>query len=180
MCFCIQKSLWQRLRKSISGLSNHRFSIKPCDISKYDLLFNNYSTIASYLQHRKILTNGLRIGLTDDYQLRLSNDNPSFSISKKISIAQQLEKWLKNRTVLGPFDANYAKRNDITLHMSLDVPKPDGSTRHILNLFDKTVFNHSLNNLIDPKLCSVEHAQTKQVVETGRALKKMPGYRQKI
>ena len=34
--------------------------------------------------------------------------------------------------MLGPFDSNYAKRNDITLHMLFGVPKPVGSTRHIL------------------------------------------------
>ena len=56
--------------------------------------------------------------------------------------------------------------------MLFGVPKPDGSTRPILNLSDKTIFNYSINNLIDPKLCTVEYAQTKQVVETVRALGK--------
>ena len=56
--------------------------------------------------------------------------------------------------------------------MLFGVPKPDGSTRPILNLSDKTKFNYSINNLIDPNLCTVEYAQTKQVVETVRALGK--------
>ena len=56
--------------------------------------------------------------------------------------------------------------------MLFGVPKPDGSTRPILNLSDKTKFNYSINNLIDPILCTVEYAQTKQVVETVRALGK--------
>ena len=108
----------------------------------------------------------------DDYPPRLCNNNPSFSISEKIGIAQQLEKWLKTGIVLGPFDSDYANKNNITLHMLFGVPKPDGSTRPILNLSDKTLFNYSINNLIDPKLCTVEYAQTKQVVETVRALGK--------
>ena len=53
--------------------------------------------------------------------------------------------------------------------MLFGVPKFDGSTRLILNLSDKTMFNYSINNLIDPKLCTVEHAKKKQVVETVRA-----------
>ena len=69
ICFCTQKSLWQRLRKSINGLSNHRFSIKPYDFSKYDIVFCNYPTTTHYLQHRQNLTNGVGIGLTDDYPI---------------------------------------------------------------------------------------------------------------
>ena len=52
------------------------------------------------------------------------------------------------------------------------VSKPDGSTLLIVNLFDETKFDYSINNLIDPKLCTVEYAQTKQVVETVWALGK--------
>ena len=83
MCFCIQKSIWHRLRKSINCLSKHKFSIKPYDIFKYDIIFDNYPNTTRYLQHRNNLINGARIGLTDDYPLRLSNNNPSFSISEK-------------------------------------------------------------------------------------------------
>ena len=64
---------------------------------------------------------------------------------EKIRLAQQLEQWLKTGIILGLFDVNYAKRKNITLHMSLGVPKPDGSTRLILNLCDKTIFNYSIN-----------------------------------
>ena len=42
--------------------------------------------------------------------------------------------------------------------MVFGVPKPDGSTRPILNLSDETTFNYSMSNLIDPKLCTVEYA----------------------
>ena len=52
--------------------------------------------------------------------------------------------------------------------MLFGVPKPDGSTRPILNLSDKKIFHYSINDIIDPKLCTVEYAQTKQVVETVR------------
>ena len=73
---------------------------------------------------------------------------------------------------MGPYNKDYAIKNNITIHMLFGVPKPDGSTRPILNLSDKSKFNYSINNIIDPDLCSVEYAQTKQVVETVRALGK--------
>ena len=53
------------------------------------------------------------------------------------------------------------KKNDITLHILFDVPKHDGSKISILNLSDETTFNYSINNLTDPKLCTVECAQPK-------------------
>ena len=56
--------------------------------------------------------------------------------------------------------------------MLFGVPKPDCSTRHILNLSEVTMFNQSVNNLVDAKLCTVEHVQTKQVVERVSALGK--------
>ena len=64
ICFCIQKSTWHRLRKSINGLSNHRLSIKTHDISKHDVVFGKYPITARYLQHRKNFTNGGWICLT--------------------------------------------------------------------------------------------------------------------
>ena len=56
--------------------------------------------------------------------------------------------------------------------MLFGVPKPDGTTRPILNLSDKKNIGISINQMLDPSLCTVEYAQTKQVVETVRALGK--------
>ena len=56
--------------------------------------------------------------------------------------------------------------------MLFGVPKQDGSTRPILNLSDKKNVGFSINDLLDPALCTVEYAQTKQVVQTVRALGK--------
>ena len=56
--------------------------------------------------------------------------------------------------------------------MLFGVLKPDGTTKPILNLSDKAGLGDSINKLLDPELCSVEYAQTKQVVETVRALGK--------
>ena len=125
-----------------------------------------------YLKHRKILKEGARIGLNRPFPPRLFNNNPSFSTSDKIGIGTQLKKWLNTGVVLGPFSWDYAKTNNITLHMLFGVPKPDGSTRPILNLSDKSKIGYSINDILDPSLCTVEYAQTKQVVQTVRALGK--------
>ena len=53
---------------------------------------------------------------------------------------------------MGPFDAKYAERDYITLHVLFGAPKHDV----ILDLSAKTKFNHSIN-----KLCTGEHVQAK-------------------
>ena len=53
------------------------------------------------------------------------------------------------------------------------VSKPGCSTRTILDLSDEATSNHSINNVINRlKLCTLEHAKTKHVVETIHALGK--------
>ena len=115
---------------------------------------------------------GCRIGLNGKYPTRIINSNPSFDFIDKCGIGQQLLKWLKTGIVMGPFDKQYAKKHDVTLNMLFGVPKPDGSTRPILNLSDKNIFGVSINELLDSKLCTVEYAQTKEVVEIVNALGK--------
>ena len=161
-----------KLRKQIMKLSNFEYSTKPYNIKQYDRIFNSYPNKEKYLKHKEILTKGVKIGLSNDYPSRTTNDNPTFSNPEKIGIGVQLQKWLKTGVVMGPFDKSFAKKNNALLHMLFGVPRPDGTTRPILNLSDKKEVGFSINDLLDPTLCTVEYAQTKQVVETVRALGK--------
>ena len=54
--------------------------------------------------------------------------------------------------------------------MLFGVPKPDGTTRPILNLSDRKGLSHCINELLDEELCTVEHAQLKECVEIVNAL----------
>ena len=161
-----------KMYKNISSLHNYTYSIKPYNINHYDEIFADFPIPQQYLHHRNILLKGAPIGLNQQFPPRLLNDNPKFSTKDKIGIGQQLEKWLKTGVVLGPFDKKYAKKNNVTLHMLFGVPKPDGTTRPILNLSDKRGLGFSINDVLDPSLCTVEYAQTRQVVQIVRALGK--------
>ena len=104
-----------KLRHKINSLSNHQFCIKPYNITQYDKLFANYPSRKQYLHHRSILTEGAKIGLTRSYPTRLTNNNPSFSVSEKMN-GQQLKKWLETGIVLGPYTKDYAINDNISLH----------------------------------------------------------------
>ena len=45
------------------------------------------------------------------------------------------------------------------------VPKPDGTSRPILNLSDCTIHSHSVNDTLDPNWCTVEYIQHKEIIE---------------
>ena len=64
-------------------------------------------------------------------------DSTSVKIADKECTAQQLQKWLNTGIVIGPFDEKQAKKNNASLHMLFGIPKPDRSTRPIMNFSDE-------------------------------------------
>ena len=98
--------------------------------------------------------------------------NPSFTHAEKIGTGQQMQKWLRTGVVLGLFTKQYAVDNNISVHMLFGIPKTDGSTRPTLNLSDDRSIGFSVNNCLDHNLCTVEHAQTKEIIERVRDLGK--------
>ena len=76
---------------------------------------------------------------------------------------------VKNRGCYGPFDIKYAKQHMQSL-CCLVCPKPMVRQGLFLNSL-KNIWGSVFDNL-DPKLCTVEYAQTRQVVETVQAMGK--------
>ena len=56
--------------------------------------------------------------------------------------------------------------------MLFGVPKPDGSTRPILNMSDSSIFQFCVNEFLNPELCTVEYAQFKECVSIVNSLGK--------
>ena len=160
------------MNQPINSLSSEKHQIKHYNISECDKLFRSFGDTAKYKRHRDLLTKGAKIGLDAAYPSRVCDNQPSFSIDEKIGIGQQLQKWLRTGVVVGPFDVDYAKHNDVTSRMLFGVPKPDGATRPILNLSDKRGVGCSINEVLDPNLCTVECAQLKEGVQVVQALGK--------
>lgn len=79
---------------------------------------------------------------------------------------------MKAKYILGPFPFSEAQQQGVTLNMIFGRPKPDGTTRPILNLSDKTQQGYSINDELDKDLCTVEYVQQKELIETIKALGK--------
>ncbi|MCP4911012.1 MAG: hypothetical protein GY907_09930, partial [Bacteroidetes bacterium] len=163
---------WEETQTIIKSRWVSQYSVKPYNITNYNKLFADYPDKNKYMKHIKVLTHGVRIGLAYPFQPRFKITNPIFSVAEKLGIGTQVAKWLKTGIVIGPISNVHAHTVGITLNMLFGVPKPDGSTRPILNMSDKSVFNYSVNDLLDPLLCTVEYAQMREVVHIVRALGK--------
>ena len=108
--------------------------MKFYDLEQYEILFKQFPDKLALAQHFNVLKFGTRIGLNYRPLPRLTNNNPKFNCKELLGIGSQLRKWLKTGIVIGPIDETYARQRGITLNQLFGVPKPDGSTRPILNL----------------------------------------------
>jgi hypothetical protein len=148
------------------------YSRKQYNLSNYDKIFKFYPNRQRYLKHRSVLEYGCRIGLEVPFPARICNSNPRFSVHENIGIGTQVNKWLNRGTVMGPIPKEEVINLGITMNRLFGVPKPNGDTRPILDNSDKTQVGHSLNDCFYAEVCTVEYAQTKEVVEIVSALGK--------
>ena len=93
-------------------------------------------------------------------------------MTDKIGIGTQLNKWLSKGTVMGPLCDSIISTKNVTINRLFGVPKPNGDTRPILDLSDKTDTGFSVNDCLFERVCTVEYAQTREVVEIVQALGK--------
>ena len=132
----------------------------------------NYPDQKKYNIFRKNLINGWNIGLQEKFEKRLFNPNPRHSITDLIGIGKQICKWHKRDYIIGPISRKVAEDNNVTLNMLFGVPKPDGSTRPILNLSDTAGTKDCINNHLNPELTTVEYVQQKELIYTILAMGK--------
>ena len=76
-------------------MANFVTTNSQCNVNQHDSAFNVYPFKAPHFQLICNLINGVRMRLMDDHPPRLFNNDPPFSVSEQIGIAQQLRKWLK-------------------------------------------------------------------------------------
>jgi len=99
------------------------------------------------------------------YPSRISNSNPSFSDTEKLSIGTQILKWRLNNFLIGPIPFTKARELQIVTNQFFAVPKTDGTSRGILNLSDSRNFGFSINDCLDPHWCTVEYLQQLEIIE---------------
>jgi len=87
------------------------------------------------------------------------------SEAEKAKMASTIIKWHNKGLLMGPYPTNHSISNKCRINPVFGVDKPDGSVRPVVN-YSKTLGEHSLNELLEPKLCTVEYIQRKEIVYT--------------
>ena len=100
---------------------------------------------------------GMNFGLGDRSPKPVqSRSNPPMDLESRIKMSTTILKWYKKGYLLGPFKVGDPLISDLRLNPVFCVPKPDGSVRPVVN-YSKSINGSSLNELLDPRLCTVEY-----------------------
>ena len=83
----------------------------------------------------------------------------------KCKMAQTILKWYRKGYLMGPYPNAHPINDECRINPVFCVPKPDGSVRPVVN-YSKVINGRSLNELLDPTLCTVEYIQFKEIVYT--------------
>ena len=100
-----------------------------------------------------------------------SRSNPKMDLESRIKMAQTILKWYNRNYLIGPFSPDDPLVRDLRLNPVFCVPKPDGTVRPVVN-YSKSIKGASLNELLDPQLCTVEYLKIREIVFTIRAMGK--------
>ena len=165
---------WKKLRAEIenSPVTLQHFVQKRVSPA-FDIYFKNYPDHKKYQWFIDICTNGTPIytNSTSSAPERLNlKANPAFTTIDKLGIGKQILKWRRRQWIIGPLPLAKARAMHLTTNMLFAVPKPDGTSRPILNLADKSIWGFSVNDILLPKWCTVEYIQQLEIIELLRAL----------
>lgn len=98
-----------------------------------------------------------------------SRSNPPMDLESRIKMAKTILKWHNRDYLRGPFLESDPFVKTLRLNPVFCVPKPDGSVRPVIN-YSKSICGSSLNELLDPNLCTVEYLKIREIVFTIRAM----------
>ena len=94
-----------------------------------------------------------------------AKQNPKMDHQSKCKMAQTILKWYHKGYLMGPYPNNHPITDECRINPVFCVPKPDGSVRPVVN-YSKVINGKSLNELLDPTLCTVEYIQLREIVYT--------------
>ena len=100
-----------------------------------------------------------------------SHQNPPMDLESRIKMAKTILKWYNRGHLLGPFKDGDPLIRSLRLNPVFCVPKPDGTVRPVVN-YSKSIKGSSLNDHLDPLLCTVEYLKIREIVFTIKAMGK--------
>ena len=108
---------------------------------------------------------GIDIGMPYHTPNVHAKNNPKMDLQSKCKMAQTILKWHNRGYLMGPYSMTHPLASECRINPVFCVPKPDGSVRPVVN-YSKAINGSSLNELLDPSLCTVEYIQLKEIVYT--------------
>ena len=108
------------------------------------------------------------LGEYDPPPVQISH-NPPLDLESRIKMAKQLLKWYHRDYLMGPYLASDPIVETCRINPVFCVPKPDGSVRPVVN-YSKKIQGSSLNELLDPEICTVEYLQIREIVYTIKSM----------
>ena len=108
------------------------------------------------------------LGEYDPPPVQISH-NPPLDLESRIKMAKQLLKWYHRDYLMGPYSASDPIVKSCRINPVFCVPKPDGSVRPVVN-YSKKIQGSSLNELLDPEICTVEYLQIREIVYTIKSM----------
>ena len=83
----------------------------------------------------------------------------------KCKMAETIIKWHKKGHLMGPYLPSDPIAKECRINPVFPVPKPGGEVRPVVN-YSKEIDGASLNDYLDPDLCTVEYIQLREIVYT--------------
>ena len=98
-----------------------------------------------------------------------TKSNPPLDLESRIKMSKQILKWYNRDYLMGPYRESDPIVQTCRINPVFCVPKPDGSVRPVVN-YSKSIQGSSLNDLLDPEICTVEYLQIREIVFTITAM----------
>ena len=165
---CTQlRSTWNRTKRDLQTLPfKPTTSIPPKNIKEWNKITKKYFDPKTQVWIQNILTQGSDFGLDPQslpqprVQCRSITNDPATCLG----IAATVRKWYTKNLISGPYSRAQAHKLQVTASPAFGVPKPDGSTRPVIDYSNKGPSGESVNSQQREEYASVKYVSLKSIV----------------
>ena len=142
------------------------------NITEWQKITTQYFDKDTQLWINRILSTGSNFGLNPQnlprprVQCRELTKDPL----TLLGIAKTVRKWYRKNLISGPYSESEARKIGVTASPAFGVPKPDGSTRPVIDYSNKTPSGQSVNSTQLASHTSVQYVSLKSIIATAYSI----------